>query len=68
MVSVAAKARRFGLALPSDTCSTKQVLPGKLVNKSPCQYILTFPFVVAALLFVGGLAALARIVTYSTVV
>ena len=34
---------------------------------SPCQYLLTFSFVVAALL-VGRLAVLAKIVTHPTVV
>jgi len=37
------------------------------VNKTPCLYLCSFPFVVAALLLVGSLASLAWILTYSTV-
>ena len=42
-------------------------IPGKLVNKTPCLYLCSFPFVVAALLLVGSLASLAWILTYPTV-
>jgi len=45
----------------------RHVVPGKLVNKTPCLYLCSFPFVVAALLLVGRLASLAWILTYSTV-
>jgi len=43
------------------------LIPGKLVNKTPCLYLCSFPFVVAALLLVGRLASLAWILTYPTV-
>jgi len=48
--------------------ATELDIPGKLVNKTPCLYLCSFPFVVAALLLVGRLASLAWILTYSTVV
>ena len=37
------------------------------MNKTPCLYLCSFPFVVAALLLVSSLASLAWILTYPTV-